>query len=69
MELALIILLLFLLIGAVGAGFFYLNDLKTSVRFGGSRPPVSIDKIKTELAARYQADIERLRPEARSAVG
>ncbi len=69
MELALIILLLFLLIGAVGAGFFYLNDLKTSVRFGGSRPPVSIDKIKTELDARYQADIERLRAEARSAVG
>lgn len=68
MELFLIVLLLLLLIGAVAAGFFFLNDLRSTVRFGGTQP-VSIDNIKTELDARYQADIERLRAEARSAVG
>jgi hypothetical protein len=68
MEVFLIILLLLLVLGAFGTGFYFLNDLKTSVRFGGTQP-VSIDNIKTELDARYQADIERLRAEARSAVG
>jgi hypothetical protein len=67
MEIFLIILLILLVAGAVGGGFYFLNDLRTTVRFGGTKP-VSIDSIKTELDARYQADIERLRAEARGAV-
>lgn len=68
METVLILLVLVLLLAVIGGGVYFLNDLKTSVRFGG-RQPLSIDSIKTELDARYQADIERLRAEARGAVG
>lgn len=68
MEIFLLSLLIVLLIGSIGAGLYYLNDLRRSVRFGGAQP-VSIDTIKTELDARYQADIERLRAEARGAIG
>ena len=68
MDVVLLILML-LLIGAVaGGGYLLLND---SRRLPGSAAakPVNIDSIKTELDARYQADIERLRAEARGAVG
>jgi len=68
METVLILLIIVLLLAVIGGGGYFLNDLKTSFRFGG-RAPVSIDSIKTELDARYQADIERLRAEARGAVG
>lgn len=68
MESVLIVVVLLLLIVISAGGIYYLNDLKSSIRFGGDRQPVNIDSIKTELDARYQADIERLRAEARGAV-
>lgn len=68
MELVIIILQLALVIGLLAAGGFVVLLLRGSTRFGG-RASINIDSIKTELDARYQADIERLRAEARSAVG
>lgn len=67
MEFVLLFLMLLLLAAIVGGALYLQNDLKRAPRFGS--PPVSIDSIKTELDARYQADIERLRAEARGAVG
>jgi len=68
MDVVLLILMI-LLIGVVaGGGYFLLNESRR-LPSGTGGQPVSIDSIKMELDARYQADIERLRAEARGAVG
>jgi hypothetical protein len=68
MEFVLLFLMLLLLATIVGGALYFQNDLRQATRFGNPQP-VNIDGIKTELDARYQADIERLRAEARGAVG
>lgn len=68
MEFVLLFLMLLLLATIVGGALYFQNDLKRGSGFAPS-PPIHIDSIKTELDARYQADIEKLRAEARSAVG
>jgi hypothetical protein len=68
MEFVLAFLLIILTLTVVGGALYFLNEFRTASRFGGGQS-VSIEGIKTELDARYQADIERLRAEARGAVG
>jgi hypothetical protein len=68
MDIALLVLMILLFAAFVGGAYYILQDLRKAP---GTRAlqPVSIDSIKTELDARYQVDIERLRGEARGAVG
>ena len=68
MDVVLLILML-LLIGAVAGGAYLLTSGARRLPPAGGGAAVNIDSIKTELDARYQADIERLRAEARGAVG
>jgi hypothetical protein len=68
MDFVLLFLMLLLLVAVIGGALIFLNDIRSVPRFGTPQP-VNIDNIKTELDARYQADIERLRAEARGAVG
>lgn len=68
MEFVLLFLMLLLLATIVGGALYFQNDLRRAPGFGNPKT-VNIDSIKTELDARYQADIERLRAEARGAVG
>jgi hypothetical protein len=68
MDFILLFLMLLLLGTVVGGAYYFLNDIRKTPR-ANSPQPVNIDSIKTELDARYQADIERLRAEARGAVG
>lgn len=62
----LLIVVLMLLI--VGGGAYLLLEARKASGGGVLAPPISLEKIKTELDARYQADIEHLRGEARGAV-
>jgi hypothetical protein len=68
MEYVLLVLMLLLLATVIGGAFLFSNDIRRTPRLGTPQP-VNINSIKTELDARYQADIERLRAEARGAVG
>lgn len=64
-----LVLVAFLVLALVAGGavlvFFELR--KPSALPGGA--PISLEGLKTELDARYQTEIERLRSEARGAVG
>lgn len=68
MDFVLAFLLIVLTLTVVGGALYFLNEFRRSSGFAGAQP-VSIEGIKTELDARFQADIERLRAEARGAVG
>jgi hypothetical protein len=68
MDFVLFLMMLLLIVAVVGGAWKFAGDLRRLPRQGGGGP-VNIDSIKTELDARYQADIERLRAEARGAVG
>jgi len=67
MDFVLLFLMLLLFGTVVGGAYYFLNDIRRAPRTGTGQP-VNIDSIKTELDARYQGDIERLREEARGAV-
>lgn len=68
MDVVLLILMI-MLIGAVAGGAYVLSKDGRRLPPVGGGPAMSIDTIKTELDARYQVDIERLRAEARGAIG
>jgi hypothetical protein len=68
MDVVLLILMI-LLIGVVAGGSYLLLNDSRRLPSGTGGQSVSLDSIKMELDARYQADIERLRAEARGAVG
>lgn len=69
MEFVLLFLMLLLIGAFAGVVFYFKNDLQRGSGFAAPSKPVNFDNIKTELDARYQADIEKLRAEARGAVG
>lgn len=64
-----LVLVAFLVLALIAGGaiLVYLELKKSNGLTAG--PPVSIEGLKTELDARYQTEIERLRSEARGAVG
>jgi hypothetical protein len=68
MDVILLVLMLLLFGTFVGGAYYILHDLRRAPVTAAAKPE-NIDTIKTELDARYQVDIERLRAEARGAVG